>query len=250
MNIYDKFASVYAEGGYTRYSSQMAEMLPGLLKRFNAAPASILDLACGTGTFAVLMANQGFKVAGIDLSPQMIAAAKKQAAKAGARVKFSVKDVRSLDAVSKYDLVTCWFDSLNYLLRNEDLTQTFKAVARALTDDGLFVFDMNTIYGIAFAYWRLSPYRVDNEDLLMLHRFTDYDHDLNIMRMKLTWFVREGEAWKRFDEVHQERAYTLTEIRASLKEAGLTEEACWGNPSAMIEPRRENPRVWFVARKA
>lgn len=249
MGAYNKFASIYAQGGYSQYSMQMARLLPAMLQRFNAEPKTILDVACGEGTFVVAMASKGYEVTGVDLSPEMIAAAQEQARNSGVSVNFKVQDMRSMDFGSQFDLVTCWFDSLNYLLTNADLTKAFKGVARALRHEGLFIFDMNTIHGLAFAYWQYPPVRKDEENLFMIHRFTNYDHDKNIVTMKITSFIREGGTWERFDEEHLERGYTLAEIRKSLKEAGLTELACWGHPSAMTDPQQNSSRVWFVARK-
>lgn len=61
MGVYREFARFYAAGLYPEYSRRMAELLPPVLERFRAKPTTILDLACGEGTFAVIMAQRGFK---------------------------------------------------------------------------------------------------------------------------------------------------------------------------------------------
>ena len=76
MGIYDAFAPYYASGGFTQYSQQMAETFPSILRRFNQTPETILDIACGEGTFAVSMAKAGYQVTGIDRSPAMLKLAK------------------------------------------------------------------------------------------------------------------------------------------------------------------------------
>lgn len=246
---YDKFATLYSAGGYDRYSQQMAGMLAETLKQFNHEPKEVLDIACGEGSFALALARQGYAVTGVDLSKEMIGAALKKAKAEGLSVDFHVQDMRQLSFEDQFDLVTSWFDSLNYMLTWDDLLSVFEGAARALRKGGLFIFDMNTIYGLAFAYWQLSPYRSDSEDLLMLHRFTDFDYDQNTVTMNITCFTRDGEVWRRFDEIHRERGYTLTEIESALAQAGLTKLALWGNPSVRIPPQPNSPRVWFVARK-
>lgn len=62
MNIYERFAYFYVKGPYLQYSERIAEPLPAVLERFSVQPQTILDLACGEGTFAVGMAEKGFQV--------------------------------------------------------------------------------------------------------------------------------------------------------------------------------------------
>lgn len=69
MGIYQAFAEFYTKGPYPNFSRRVAELLPSVLERFGAKPRAILDLACGEGTFAVLMAQKGFQMTGVDASP-------------------------------------------------------------------------------------------------------------------------------------------------------------------------------------
>lgn len=147
--IYREFARFYASGPYPEYSRRMAELLPAVPERSGAKPRTLLDLACGEGTFAVLMAQQSLKVTGVDVSPEMLRFAREKAEEAGVELRFIEQDMRALSLPEKFDLVTCWYDSLNYLLEWEELAQTFADVARVLKPGGLFVFDMNTIYRLA-----------------------------------------------------------------------------------------------------
>lgn len=248
--MYREFARFYASGPYPEYSRRMAALLSPVLERFGAKPKTLLDLACGEGTFAVLMAQQGFKVTGVDASPEMLQFARKNAEEAGVEVRLIEQDMRTLSLPEKFDLVTCWYDSLNYLLEWEELTQTFANVARVLNPGGLFVFDMNTIYGLAVGWQRQQPAYVeqDTKELFEVHR-TSYDYERNIATLRITGFVREGEAWRRIDEEHCERGYTLAEIRKALSVARLKELACFGNLREMSEPKPDSGRVWFIARR-
>jgi len=246
MSIYREFARFYSWGPYPDYSRRMAELLPQVLERFGAKPKTILDLACGEGTFAVEMARQGYKVTGVDLSSEMLRLAREKAEEAGVTVDFVQQDMRGLSLDEEFDLVTCWYDSLNYLLEHEELVATFRNVARVLSSNGLFIFDMNTRYCLA-VYWQRHPAYVqqDTGELFEVHR-PGYDYERDIASMRITGFYREGEIWHRFDEVHRERGYTLEQIKQALREAGLRELACWGNLREMSEPKPDSGRVWFV----
>lgn len=249
MNIYKKFALLYKRGDYSLYSERMAEQLPTVLKRFDAKLQEILDLACGEGSFAVVMAKNGFKVTGIDLSYEMLKFATEKARRNNVNVEFLHQDMRSISFEERFNLVTCWFDSLNYLLELKELERTFRGVCRALKRNGLFIFDMNTIHGLS-VNWQRYPCAVeqDTPQLFEIHR-PSYDSMEKIATLRITGFVKEPEGWLRIDEVHKERGYSLEEIRQCLMKAGLDELACFGNIQEMSEPKQDSGRVWFVAQK-
>ena len=247
--MYNDFARFYAEGDWPRYSAQMARMLPSVLEHFGLWPRTILDLACGEGTFAVAMARRGLRVTGVDQSPEMLDIARGRAAKEGLEVKLLHQDMRALTVRGRFDLVTCWFDSLNYLLEIDDLAQTFAGVSRVLDKNGVFIFDMNTIRALAVE-WISEPcyLHLDSPDFF-LASVPQYDPATKIASLHITGFARENEGWARVDELHRERGYTLKEIRQCLKRADLREMACWASLDKMDRPRRTTVRVWFVARK-
>lgn len=249
MSIYERFAYFYTKGPYSQYSKRMVELLPVVLERFGAKPQTILDLACGEGTFAVAMAKKGFQVTGVDLSSQILQFAREWAKKEAVNAEFLLQDMRSLPFEERFDLVTCWYDSLNYLLELEDLERAFAGAWRALKKGGLFIFDMNTIYGLA-VNWQQRPCNVqqDTPELFEIHR-PIYDFEKNIATLRITGFVKEGNEWTRIEEEHKERGYSLEGIKQSLKKIGFQELACWGSMKEMSEPKPDSGRVWFVAQK-
>ena len=247
--MYNEFARFYVRGDWPRYSAQMARMLPSVLEYFGLWPRSVLDLACGEGTFAVAMAKRGLQVTGVDLSPEMLDIARERAAKAGLDVKFLQQDMSSLSLRGRFDLITCWFDSLNYLLEIDDLAETFAGVSRVLDRNGIFIFDVNTIRALAVEWVKEPCYvHLDSRDLF-LASVPQYDPATRIASLHITGFARENERWVRVDEVHKERGYTLQEIRRCLKKANLRELACWASLDKMEKPGRSTVRVFFVASK-
>ena len=249
MSIYGDFAYVYAKGQYPGFSSQMAEHLPTVLRHLHVKPKTILDVACGEGTFAVAMAEKGFDVTGIDLSPQMLEFARQRAQKSKAEVTFILGDMRTLGFKDRFDLVTCWFDSLNYLLDSEDLKKTFRGVSHALKREGLFIFDMNSVYGLA-VNWQESPCYVegDTPDIFETHR-QEYDFEHNIATMRITCFVKGENGWMRVDEDHKERAYSQEAIRSLLEATGFQLLATWGGFREMSDPKPDSGRLWYIAKK-
>ena len=249
MTVYRDFAHLYQKGDYPRFSERMAVLLPPILKKFGSEPRAVLDLACGEGSFAVAMAGRGYAVTGIDRSIDMLKLAREKATEADYWIEFLEQDMRALSLEGRFDLVTCWFDSLNYLLSIKDLKSCYAGVHEALNPGGLFIFDMNTVYGLG-VIWQKRPCEVcqDTGDLLEIHRKA-YDFESNIATMRITGFIKTGDAWIRVEEEHQERGYTLGEIHSVLRDTGFDVIATWDNPEDMSEPKPESGRVWVVAGK-
>ncbi len=246
---YDAFAYLYAQGPYRHYSQAMAELLQPALERFDYRPNTLLDVACGEGTFAVAMAQQGRQVVGTDLSAQMLELAQSQAAAKRARVEWVQANMARLPFRERFDLATCWFDSINYLLELDELEQMFAGVWRAVKPGGLYILDMNTIYGLAVKWQEFPTYvQQDTPHLFEVHR-TAYDYEKGVAILRVTGFVRQGRRWLRIEEEHMERGYTIEQIRQSFSQAGWQELACWGSLREMRELVPESGRVWFVLRK-
>jgi SAM-dependent methyltransferase len=249
--IYEKFASIYQRGPYIRFSQNLAEnVLPQYLEDMDIHPVNVLDIACGEGSFAVAMAKRGYQVTGIDQSYEMISLAEERAQQENLSVQFLVEDMRSMPFEDKYDLVTCFFDSLNYLLTIKDLHQTFQCVYQALQAGGYFIFDMNTIYGLAVDWMRQESY-IQNEadDFIEFHRHT-YDYENQVATVEITVFMQQnGGLWQRFDEIHRERGYPVADLQFLLQETGFDLLGTYGHLSKRAELFATSPRVWFLAQK-
>ena len=156
MILYKGFAELYTKGPY-HFSERLVEYLPKVFNRFDIQPKMLLDLCCGDGRFAVAMARKGINVTGVDASPYMLRYARQRALKARVKINFVRQEMQHLYIRAKFDLVTCWFDSMNYLLTKRELDTVFRKVNRVLKNGGLFIFDMNTIYGLSVNWQDNSP---------------------------------------------------------------------------------------------
>lgn len=102
--------------------------------------SSLLDLACGSGSFSVLMEAYGYNVTGADLSEEMLTAA---AAKSDS-VRWLRADMTNLPFNSEFDSVICCLDSINHLEDLDAIKKTFDGVYRSLKKGGIFAADLNT----------------------------------------------------------------------------------------------------------
>jgi ubiquinone/menaquinone biosynthesis C-methylase UbiE len=250
MTLYNEFAEVYAKGEYPSLSQAVAEIMPKLIKQYNMPDkGALLDVACGEGSYAILMAENGWKVSGIDQSDEMLRLANHRALKSKVNVEFLKQDMRFLDFSDQFEIATCWFDSLNYMLTPDDLQSTINNISRALKPGGWFLFDMNTTYGLAVKWQKVRCYvQQETPDLIELHR-TSYDFENHKACLKITWFVRDGAFWEKFEEKHIERAFSINEIESYLNYAGFKVVEKFGNLANMTPLLPDSNRVWFLACK-
>jgi ubiquinone/menaquinone biosynthesis C-methylase UbiE len=125
MSIYHDYARLYDRSGQLGFSLRMIHYLDELLAIYPANGHSMLDLACGTGTVAIAMAGKSWQVQGLDGSAEMLRQAEEKTP-ADVTIRWSQQDMRSFSSAEPVNLVTCLYDSLNYMLINDDLVAVFR----------------------------------------------------------------------------------------------------------------------------
>lgn len=251
MTIYKHYAAVYDASGQLAFSEQMIPYLARVLDRHPVPKGTMLDLASGTGTVAVAMALQGWRVTGVDGSEDMLDQARAKAAALGdcvpdGSLSWQQADMRRFRLDSPVDLATCLYDSLNYMLTSEDLLAVFRSVFAALKPGGLFMADMNTAYALE-TFWDEQTYVTETDDLTVIMA-SQHDYRRHRSTVSVTCFERAGECFRKIKETHVEQAYPYEHVATLLTDAGFVIEAaysCFG----FSPPDALTPRVFWVARK-
>ncbi len=99
----------------------------------------VLDVACGTGNYAISMAKKGYKIDGVDLDATMIEAGKEKAKAENIDINFiqgNMKDIKTLFSDKKYDLVYCIGNSLVHLDNESEIQQMINDAADITSDNG------------------------------------------------------------------------------------------------------------------
>lgn len=219
---YSGYAAIYDEIGQRTFGERIAEATLVYLLAQERRPRRMIDLACGTGAASLVFAAAGMQVTGVDRSPEMLARARHSAAEAGLPVNWLEQDMRCLAVEQPVELVTCFYDAINYLTEEADVEIVFQRVATALTPGGLFIFDVNTREKFSAAWNDSCVVAVDRDDLFGIYQ-SWYQPETGLSPLTMTFFVRgETGAWERFDEEHVERAYPLERLDAMLRSAGFT----------------------------
>jgi len=187
-----------------------------LLFRDNIRDKEIFDLACGTGECLRIWAEKGFLVKGLDASPGMLNVARE---KLKDQAGLSLGDMRNFRLAENVPIITCLYDSLNYLLTEDELSSCFRSVYGALKPAGIFVFDMNTIFCLE-SQWDNQTIVRENSHVYSIWRNT-WDESKSISTLRVTLFVKQSEGYAKNEEVHQERGYAVEAIRGLLEKAGF-----------------------------
>jgi SAM-dependent methyltransferase len=267
--IYEGYTPIYDAIGQGRFSARMAAWALAWLAERGLQPARVLDLAGGTGEAALVFAAAGCEVAGVDRSAAMLEIARGKARGAGYDVAFICGDMREWPTEderpktndqtlrtetlssfvlrpSSFDLVTCFYDSMNYVIDDGDLDRVCAGVARVLRPGGCMVFDLNT--AAEYATWdERDSVTHDGRDCLVYNQLS-YDPDTCLATGRIVWFVRELDRWWRGEETHVERAWSDDEVRAVLAGVGLVLVGRY-DPTGGVAAA-DALRVVYVARRA
>lgn len=208
---------------------------------------TVLDLGCGTGTLTELLARRGYDMIGIDLSEEMLRIAVDKRDRSGLDILYLCQDMRELELYGTVGAVVSVCDSVNYLLEEEDVVQTFRLVNNYLYPEGLFIFDFNTAYKYAEILGD-TTIAEDREECSFIWENTYYEEE-RINEYDLSIFVREeGDHYRKFQETHLQRGYTLREMRGMVEAAGLLFlEAIDADTHGKVT--QESERIYIVARK-
>jgi len=215
MRNYERLSQVYDYGWY-RFPEQYLGLVEKLLNEHDIRQARILDIACGTGSLAVSLAKRGHVVHGIDLSPEMIALARSKSTEMP-NVSFEVQDMTDFIMHDKFDLITCAYDAINYVLDINGLKAMFSRVAQSLDKSGLFVFDSNTDQH--YINQGNGSYKIA---IGQQYIFVRWSHD-PVTRERTTIFEFPDGS----QEIHRQRPYDLSEIAPVLKESNLYAVHTW-----------------------
>ena len=209
---------------------------------------TILDLGCGTGTLTELLAKRGYDMIGIDNAQEMLQIAMDKRERSGLDILYLLQDMRSFELYGAVGAVISVCDSVNYLLEDEDVVQTFRLVNNYLLPEGIFIFDFNTVYKYEVVIGDATI--AENREKCSFIWDNYYHEKEQINEYDLTVFVQESEGeniYRRFQETHYQRGYCLKQMKEYLLKAGLMfVEAVDADTHGEITDTSE--RIYVVAR--
>ena len=216
-----------------------------ILTREGVRPRTAVDLACGTGSVAVLLAKDGMQVTAVDMSEDMLTVAFEKAAQLENPPRFVCQKLQELQLPRGVDLAVCALDSLDYITVPADCAQAIKRVYKALNPGGIFIFDVNTPEKLRAMDGQV--FLDEDDDVYCVWR-GEFDEETNICSYGMDLFQREGKHWYRSFEEHREYAYSREQLEGYLRDAEFTHIEVYAD-RRFEAPAEGEQRMYFKARK-
>ncbi len=216
-----------------------------LLRKEGLQPHTAVDLACGTGSVALLLAQKGLQVTAVDMSAEMLCVAAQKAEGLRNRPLFVCQLLQELHLPRGVDLAVCALDSLDYITDPGDCREAIRRVYKALNPGGCFIFDVNTPEKLRAMDGQV--FLDEDEDVYCVWR-GEFDEKTNICSYGMDLFQRTGTVWIRSFEEHREYAYSQQQLVGFLKEAGFSGIEVFADRQ-LCPPRQGEQRIYLKARK-
>lgn len=182
-------------------------------------PALVCDLGCGTGQMTGRLAKAGYDMIGIDASVEMLDVAREAAP--AKDILYLCQDMRSFELYGTVGAIVSVCDSINYLLSEDALLETFRLAANYLDPQGIFIFDLKTPY--FFRHILGGKTFVDQREDASIIWENSLDAKSGINSYLLTMFLADDDGrYERFTELHRQRGYEALKVAKLLEKAGLT----------------------------
>ena len=219
------YAGRYAELYDLFYSDKPyvdeAAFIDQLLRQSASRPIrSLLELACGTGTNALLMQEKGYSVIATDRSEAMLDCARRK----GGGVDFRNQDMCDLDVPERpFDAVLCLFDSIGYIQTTEAVLRVLRRVNDHLASGGIFIFEFWHAPAMLHSF---DPVRVRKWPTPMGEVFriteTRLEVDRSLAEVRYTVFdPRADGTYRILQESHLNRYFLREEMAGLAGSAGL-----------------------------
>lgn len=250
---YDVLASFYDRFNREIDYSKWADEIDRFLKHKQIKEgAHIADIACGTGKMTIELAGRGYRLVGVDLSPEMLSVAQNEASQKNLCPTFVCQDMTALELGQTFDAMSCCLDSVNYLRSKDALGGFFARAGEHLVSDGYLFFDVNTEYKFRNVYADNS-YVYDEKDVFCVWQ-NFYSERRRLCDFDLTFFIKDKNGlYRRESEMQREYVYSDEELIDLLEKNGFKVCIISGSPDFSLgEGRRvcdTDERHYFVARK-
>jgi SAM-dependent methyltransferase len=238
---YEEFANCYDTLFGNRFSEQLRQVFERLVQGYGLQFISAADVACGTGVFVHYLCQCGVPtVYGVDRSPAMLRLA--LARNRGNQAHFLRQEFAALQLPQPVELITCNYDSLNYLLHSDKLRHAFGRFYANLASGGHVIFDMVTDR----PWWQGSrPFteRITRPNFRFVRQ--SYWDARRCRQTAVFTITRNGRIQR---EIHLQRGYPIPLVLQLLQQAGLTPLGTH-DFQTLGQPQRSSSRVVYVARK-
>ena len=218
---YEQFANLYDKLMEDAPYESWLQYMVDIVNEFNPKAKRVLDVGCGTGELLIRYLKNGFEAEGVDLSANMLAVAQEKLNREGLNCPLFEQDMRSLEGLGTFDVITVFCDSLNYLETEEDVIQAFQQFYQLLPKNGLLLFDVHSLYKIHYIF-KEATFAEDTGDIAYIWNVFEGQYD-NSVEHELSFFVKEqNDLFAKYEETHIKRTFSIKDYVQWLNDANFT----------------------------
>jgi SAM-dependent methyltransferase len=208
----------------------------------------VLDLACGSGRHSLELKRRGFEVVGVDISPELLEIARRDAEEEGLEVSFLEADLRELDFEAEFDIVLSLNDgAIGYLETDEENLRAFAVISRSLRPGGRHLMQLpNVLYArehLPQKSW------ISGESMIELveHRWNKKDRYMEGAMIP----VRFGEVLEELKPIEfRQRLYTVDELREIMSSVGMEVDRVFHGSGKVREPTHKQFEIFVESHRA
>lgn len=224
MEVFQDYAyyynAFYRDKDYAAESRQV-DMLLG---RYGNHIRKIINFGCGTGRHDIELTKLGYRCTGLDMSPLMIDIARENSRIEKLQIDFDMADICQYEPIQKYDAVISLFHVMSYQNSNEKIMAAFRTARKALSNGGLFLFDVWYGPGVLSdkPCVRVKEVEDDKNRLVRIARPVMHDeNDVVDVCYEVLVIDKESNETKLINETHHMRYFFRPELEFYLRETGF-----------------------------
>lgn len=240
---YTGLAKVYDAMMSTVNYRQWAKYIHSILKREKFKTGVLLDIGCGTGQFFHFFKKYRYQLEGCDSSSHMIEIAKCKLPE----IHFFTSKIPQLENVpdSKYDIIICLFDTINYLFELTDVRKALQKIYLKLNKTGIFIFDVVT-ESHCQRYFQDYKERESTSENISYSRESHYDEKNKIQNNYIRIYTPEAI----LEELHVQKIYEFGDIKSMIINETPFELKSTFEDFSFDEATKNSGRIQFVLRKS
>jgi len=245
MEQYTSLAEYYDELTQDVPYERFADRICALLRRNRLPVQLVLELGCGTGTLSRILSQRGFEMICCDNSPDMLGVAMQKCSDVPVMPVFICQDMRKLDLYGTVQAAICCLDGMNYMTDERSLLAVLDRVSLFLEKGGLFIFDVKSKDMFRHMAGTASVY--ESDALYGVWQY-GYSERSGLCRHTVDLFCREKDGYRRFTEIHRQRAFSRAFLETALQDAGFRVKGVYQDLTNK-KAQAEEGRLLFVAEK-
>jgi ubiquinone/menaquinone biosynthesis C-methylase UbiE len=242
---YEGLAAIYDHVMRHVDYAEWARYIDSIFKRHGAEPATLVDLACGTGNVTMQLNHLGYSISGVDRSGAMVQVAQSKSESLGNPVNFCRGDLRQLDGVGPFDAAVCLYDSFNYLTTCTDVALALAEVHKVLEPRGMFIFDVCTERNSVLHFQDVQESEQGPDFVYSRRSYYDREQKMQFNSFEIRFDGQESMV----TETHAQRIYAHEELVELIGKSQFDLVGAYDG-FTFADGSDESDRVHFILRKA